>query len=61
MSRYAVVQESDGLVANVILLNIEDEWPVPEGCFIVLLGDNQPCGPGWYYIDGEFTDPQEVV
>lgn len=56
MSRYAVV-DSSGLVENVILLEVGSDWPVPEGCTLYLLGDNQPCGPGWHLVDGEFVLP----
>lgn len=56
MSRYAVV-ESSGLVENVILLEEVNDWPVPEGDTLYLLGDNQPCGPGWQLVGSEFVLP----
>jgi hypothetical protein len=33
--RYAVIQESDNLVVNVIMWDGQAEWSPPEDCFVV--------------------------
>lgn len=33
--RYAVIQDSDNLVVNVIIWDGQTEWSPPEGCFVV--------------------------
>ena len=50
MPRYAIV--SDGIVINVVRSDVQ-----PSGS--ILLGDREPCGPGWSHhpVDG-FTAPE---
>jgi hypothetical protein len=54
--RYAVINTNLGVVENVIELDDDSDWPIPDGCGIV---ESDIAGPGWAYSAGEFTSPEE--
>lgn len=55
MKRHAVI-DSEGNVVNVVLWDGASMWRPPEGHTLVEV-EETPCGPGWTYADGVFTEP----
>lgn len=58
------VQLTGDEVTNVIMVVVdEDDQPVgfevPYGTELVVVEDDNPTGPGWVRIDGEFVNPAE--
>lgn len=52
MPKYAVVQQSDGLVVNIIVADEGDSPPV--GCSFI---PAEYCSPGWIWDGQQFYDP----
>lgn len=52
----AVVQSSDNVVINIVMVNDQSEPPI--GCFFVSC-DSRDCNIGWIYdpATGDFVDP----
>ena len=51
----AVCQLTDGLVVNIIVAVPTD--PAQEGCELVEVMSDQPCGIGWYWDGVNFNPP----
>lgn len=58
-ARCAVVQLSDGLVANIIVALPSD--PAQDGCQLVEVMNGQPCDIGWTWDGAQFVDPNPPV
>lgn len=54
--RYALINTATGAVENVIELDEDSDWPIPEGHEVVA---SDIAGPGWTYSAGEFSAPAE--
>lgn len=50
---YAIVQDSDGLVVNIVMWDGEAAWSPPAGTTAVAVGA-AAMGIGWWYDAGEF-------
>jgi len=55
MTTCAVVQLSDSVVVNMIIAEPTD--PAPEGCELILVPPDMPCGIGWVWNGTNFIDP----
>ncbi len=54
--RKAVVREADGFVENVIEIKPQSQWPIPEGCRLVIAKKSGSPGDTW---DGQtFVRPE---
>jgi hypothetical protein len=51
---YAIVK--NGLVINVIVLDEQTAWELPDGCELVEIQDC--AGIGWGYVNGSFVAPE---
>lgn len=51
----AVCQIIDGLVVNVIVAVTSD--PAQDGCQLIEIMSDQPCGIGWYWDGINFIPP----
>ena len=47
MARKAIVQKDTGLVLNVIEIEPEANWPIPEGCLLVDAPTSGGVGDTW--------------
>ncbi len=56
--RYALINIASGLVENVIELDADSNWPIPDGYIVV---QSDICSPGWDYINGELVAPPPPV
>lgn len=52
--QYAVVENSSGIVVDVVVWDGEQEWSPPEGCDAIQ--SDMAC-IGWFYSDGAFAAP----
>lgn len=55
--RFALINTESGLVENVIELDADSDWVVPDRCEIV---ESDTASPGWMYSDGELRPGPEV-
>jgi hypothetical protein len=56
MANYAVINQSESIVVNVVCWDGEAEWSPPEGCIAV---ESDFAGIGWVYSGGSFFAPAE--
>lgn len=54
--RYALLNDSAGIVENVIEIEDLDAWPLPEGCSLI---QSDTASPGWILADGDLVAPPE--
>lgn len=54
--RWALV-DVDGFVTGVIVWDGETEYAAPDGLTLVNVPEDQPCGTGWTYTDGQWISP----
>jgi len=54
-ARCAVVQLSDGLVANIIVAMPSE--PAQDGCQLIEVMNGQTCDIGWLWDGAQFVDP----
>lgn len=57
--RHALV-DAESICRDVVLLEPDAEWPVPDGMTMIALDGDQPAAPGWLYDpeSGAFADPE---
>lgn len=51
----AVCQQSDGLVINIIVADVDDISP--DGCVLIQVPEEAQCNLGWYWNGNTFTNP----
>jgi len=57
MARYAMVDDSSGIVVNVVEWDGQEaSWRAPSG-YTMVEDVNSEAGPGFSYADGSFTPP----
>ena len=54
MSTYALVNQSTGMVENMVVWDGGDEWAAPDGFEAIA---NESASVGWSYAEGIFTAP----
>lgn len=55
MARYALIEQSTGIVVNVVIWDGDTTQWAPEDGFFAILSD--VAGPGWTYVNDQFAAP----
>lgn len=61
MSKARAVIVTEGVVANVIIVDTDDPSFELEGSEVVIIPNDSPVTFGWGYLDVEFIAPEEPV
>lgn len=51
----AVCQQSDGLVINIIVADVNE--PAPMECVLIEVAEETQCNLGWYWDGNNFINP----
>lgn len=60
MSRKALVEDSTGLVVNVIEIEDSSNWPIPNGHFLIVATDKGGTGDTWNGSDFIIPEPEPL-